>query len=542
MKNVITTPFADDFNLITNNKTIHQKLLSDVEEKIKSMGLVLKPRKCRSLSIIGGKTVNSPFYLHEKQSEKTIQIASVIDQPMKFLGSQVAGENNPSAMFASLQAKLKQKLENIDKSTLRGEYKVNIYSRYALPSLRFYFSVHQLHKTHEESLDSMTRLYLKKWLKIQKHGVTDAAIFHPYMLNIKAPSQLYQEAHAGNYALVRAKGDELVNHALDSRLERESAWTRKHSTIVTVQRMWKENHESGKISIPQDTETQEHRKKHVTSAKKAMMNSVKTETMLHWNTKVKKLTFQADFIKLLIDESSNVTWKSITNNVPKGVLSFALKACSNGLNTPDNLRRWGIRKTDKCDLCKNRSNLEHILNWCPKSLKEGRFTWRHNSVLSYFGNELLKCKPQNLQILVDLPGLWLNGGTIPPDILVTSLRPDIALINREEKKIELLELTCSFEKNIEEAYIRKYKKYLSLKTDIEKTGWSVRLVPFEVGSRGQITKRNTDSLIQVFKRNSIKVKHKPLFINLGKVALLCSYSIFQAHCVPMWQDPPLLHP
>jgi hypothetical protein len=68
------------------------------------------------------------------------------------------------------------------------------------------------------------------------------------MLNVKAPSQLYQEAHAGNYAIVRAKGDELVNHALDSRLERESAWTRKHSTIVTVQRMWKENHESGKIS------------------------------------------------------------------------------------------------------------------------------------------------------------------------------------------------------------------------------------------------------------------------------------------------------
>ena len=93
-------------------------------------------------------------------------------------------------------------------------------------------------------------------------------------------------------------------------------------------------------------------------------------------------------------------------------------------------------------------------------------------MLSYFGNELLKCKPQNIQILVDLPGLWLNGGTIPPDILVTSLRPDMVLINRTEKKIELLELTCSFEKNIEEAYIRKYKKYLSLKTDIEKN-WLV---------------------------------------------------------------------
>ena len=99
------------------------------------------------------------------------------------------------------------------------------------------------------------------------------------------------------------------------------------------------NKDKGKISIPQDTEALESRKMHVVSAKKAMLDSVKNETMLHWNTKVKKLTFQADFIKLLIDESSNVTWKSISNNVPKGVLSFALKACSNGLNTPDNLKR-----------------------------------------------------------------------------------------------------------------------------------------------------------------------------------------------------------
>ena len=88
---------------------------------------------------------------------------------MKFLGSVVAGENNPSAMFVSLQAKLKLKLENIDKSTLRGEYKVNIYSRYVLPSLRFFFSVHQLHKTHEEKLNQIIfkemAEYTKTWLK-----------------------------------------------------------------------------------------------------------------------------------------------------------------------------------------------------------------------------------------------------------------------------------------------------------------------------------------------------------------------------------------
>ena len=117
----------------------------------------------------------------------------------------------------------------------------------------------------------------------------------------------------------------------------------------------------------------------INKAKKAMLRSVQAENMDYWNKKIKKLAFQGDFAQLLVEEKTNVTWKSYSNNIPKGVLSFAIKSSVNGLNTPDNLKRWGIRKTNKCDLCHNRSNLEHILNWCPVALKQDRFTWRHDS-------------------------------------------------------------------------------------------------------------------------------------------------------------------
>ena len=103
------------------------------------MGLVIKPKKCRSLSILGGKTTNIEFNLRDVVLNEDIGIASVIEQPLKFRGSEVCGVNTPSEMFVSLYDKLKQKLENIDKSSLRGEFKTTIYSRYALPSLRFYF-------------------------------------------------------------------------------------------------------------------------------------------------------------------------------------------------------------------------------------------------------------------------------------------------------------------------------------------------------------------------------------------------------------------
>ena len=56
---VITLPYADDFCIITTNKVQHQKLINNIEENTESMGLKLKPSKCRSFSTQKGKpTIN----------------------------------------------------------------------------------------------------------------------------------------------------------------------------------------------------------------------------------------------------------------------------------------------------------------------------------------------------------------------------------------------------------------------------------------------------------------------------------------------------
>ena len=270
--------------------------------------------------------------------------------------------------------------------------------------------------------------------------------------------------------------------------------------------------------------------------------SIQEETTAIWNDKVKKLTLQGDFAKILIEEQTNVTWKSIINNIPKGVLSFALKASVNGLNTPDNLKRWGARKMDKCQICGNFANLEHVLNWCATSLNQGRFKWRHDSILSYMSSEMTKGKPNDTIIYIDIPGHQINGGTIPPDIVTTGQRPDIVIINRKEKKIVLFEFTVSFEKNADSADARKTRSYIDLTSDLKKNGWSAENIPFEIGSRGHINKRNKTSIESTMKNHNISI-HKKLFLqSISKISLLCSFAIFQAHCQPSWQSPPYLHP
>ena len=73
---VVTTPFADDFNIITRNSTHHQNIVTDVEKKISTMGLIVKPRRCRS--IVNAQMKKISFHLVDKEGSK-VQIDSVID-------------------------------------------------------------------------------------------------------------------------------------------------------------------------------------------------------------------------------------------------------------------------------------------------------------------------------------------------------------------------------------------------------------------------------------------------------------------------------
>ena len=60
----------------------------------------------------------------------------------------------------------------------------------------------------------------------------------------------------------------------------------------------------------------------------------------------------------------------------------------------DMLRLWGYTETATCPLCgANQCTLHHILVNCKFSLDQGRYTWRHDSVLFEIEQALLKLIP-----------------------------------------------------------------------------------------------------------------------------------------------------
>ena len=188
--------------------------------------------------------------------------------------------------------------------------------------------------------------------------------------------------------------------------------------------------------------------------------------------------------------------KLVQGGLPQGQLSFLIKAGSDTLPTPMNLKRMRIQCNHLCKLCKNpRPTTAHILSGCSESLIQGRYTWRHDSVLKSLVASLKPLIPNNVVLYADLDGYRYDDSppsTIPSHILVTPLRPDLVMVSSNDKQMTILELTIpsNTPHALLQARQRKQDKieYNSLVEDISSKGWSVVYDTVEIGSLGHFSK------------------------------------------------------
>ena len=274
--------------------------------------------------------------------------------------------------------------------------------------------------------------------------------------------------------------------------------------------------------------------------------SIKSNTANHWNTHLSSLSVQCKLIEAVNLEQESQVWKRIRDGLPAGQLSFILRAASDTLPTPLNLRRWKIQCGAKCPLCGNsRPTVAHILNGCPVAFEQGRYTWRHDCVLSTITSALRRYIPTETTIHADLPNLRATEhppSTIPPSILVTPLKPDLVLLHNDDNQATVIELTCSTntKSNLAAARSRKQNKeaYGILFSDMANQGWTVDYETLEVGSLGHYQKEMRPLLSSAL--NLPKRPTQDLLDRCAKAAISCSYHIFLARNSPSWSPPSLL--
>ena len=221
-------------------------------------------------------------------------------------------------------------------------------------------------------------------------------------------------------------------------------------------------------------------------------------------------------------------------------MKFILNSSIDTLPTKVNLKQWGKVSNDKC-FCGKRQTLFHILNGCKKCLEDGRYTFRHDSVLSYIDKCLDK---EKFECFIDIEGSKRpGGGTLPPKVIVTALKPDIVIIDNKTKSVNIFELTVPGEKRIDVAHKLKTEKYQHFLTDI--ANYKPSLTPFEVGSStGYISQRNKQHLNVLHKFCKKNLKLSQFKDNISAIAILGSFYIFNSRNEKNWEPvdhilPPL---
>ena len=163
------------------------------------------------------------------------------------------------------------------------------------------------------------------------------------------------------------------------------------------------------------------------------------------------------------------------------------------------------------------------------ALNQGRYTWRHDSVLCNIEPPLVnlinRMNSRSCHRLSTLkrsfPSSFVTHGTLekttpspcsslldgscdwsividykhkpvvfPPVIFATNQRPDIVIWSESSRRVLLLELTCPAEEGIQAARDRKEAKYAPLVDSINSTKcWNAELLTLEVGARGLVACR-----------------------------------------------------
>ena len=146
--------------------------------------------------------------------------------------------------------------------------------------------------------------------------------------------------------------------------------------------------------------------------------------------------------------------------------------------------------------------------------EEGRYTWRHNSVLLYLANTFSSLPTCSLY--ADLPS-FLSPSIITGD----SLRPDLVLVNGTS--LYILELTVGFESNMQINSDRKKAKYHSLISDLIPNYSTIKFINLSMSTLGLMGK-SSDSLLSLledlqFERPSSTHTIKKIM----NIAIRCSY-------------------
>ena len=489
--------FADDAAVISTQEKENQILLNRFSVWCQWANMIIRVDKCSTFGI-------------RKQSSRSVQYKPKlfvnhllvprieIGESFRYLGRYFDFNMSDAKHQSEICDLFDDIISRIDKLPLHPQNKILLYSRYLLSKISWDLTITDISQTWVcETLDCIATKYIRKWLELPV-SATLSNVFLPknkFGLNVILPSTKFTQCQTVSRSALKSS----INEG--------------------VRELWSITSTNKNIQYDIYTNTKD--------VLKAFRE--KNEQRLQNN-----LISQGSFFSNIIKNSTlafNSLWSSVQSKLPKGIFNFTVRYINNFLPTRKNLVKWGLSSSPDCSFCSCPKSLLHVISGCKAYLDEGRFTWRHNSVLNFITSSLLNVERSKLY--VDLPG-FISPSVITGD----QLRPDL-LLAIENKVLYILELTVGFETNLKTNSVRKHEKYLPLIADQKKKYNQVKFINVSVSSLG-VFAESTKSLFDMLQ--DLKYDEQHIKYVKKKIIAICIRTFYYIFCKRNkdWNNPELL--
>ena len=489
--------FADDAAVITGQEKENQILLNRFTVWCQWAQMIIRVDKCSTFGI-RKQITKSIQYLPKLFINNCLVPRVELGKSFRYLGRyfdfNMSDEDHKSEVYDTLT----NILNEIDNLPLHPKNKILLYSRYVLSKISWHFTVSDIGKTWvNEKLDNIASTYIRKWLELPISATLSNVLLprNKCGLNIILPSTKFLQCQTVSRKALKTSPNEATNN------------------------LWKDTSNYKNVQYDSYKNT------------KDVLTTIRKQ---HEEKLQQNMISQGSFFSNIIKHSTlsfNSIWSSVQSKLPKNIFNFTIRYINNTLPTRKNLLKWGISATSECSFCLESESLLYVVAGCKTYLNQGRFTWRHDSVLNFIASTLKSVDHSNLY--ADLPGY------ISPSVLTgDELRPDL-LITLENKCIYVLELTIGFESNLLTNVTRKQQKYQDLINEQHKNYEKVKFINLSISSLGVFSHSSLDFIEML---NDLKFDEQCRKYSVRKIINMCIRSSYYIFCKrnQEWNNPQLM--
>jgi hypothetical protein len=479
--------FADDSALVTSTVEDSQALLNVFTKWCNWAGLKICPRKCKTFAMKKMGTRSIQFHPYLRLNNE--QIPTIKDnEEFVYLGKTFTIHMKPEKIEQELKNELSLYANVIHRLPLHPSNKLMIIMRYVYSKLRWRLTCYDIALTWViQNLDPIVRDYVKRWLNLHQGANTRHLYLPGSKLGIKLslPSDILRACNLSKRNILKQSVDlnirELYKLTIAKHLDEERLL---HMNI--------EKPERAKRQLTKET----------------------ADSIMRGMAELKEQNSILTFIRQHCSASFITEWYNLTQSLSANTFKFSRKALIFSLANNSNLKRWMKTNDDKCMLCQQKQTQLHVLNNCSTAAADGRYTWRHDSILFTLVYYIQQLTTYGFEVFADLQGYK------SPNQLFHRMRPDIVLV--KDNVMTIIELTCCFETNLVKSNNYKKRKYENIEKDC-RNKMKINKIFVEVTALGFIPK----SIIHM---NKVLTKYKlninRMNLKMSEVAIRASYFIY----------------